>query len=105
MKTNGEAGPLELSIEERSGAIVLWFGDDYALLPPEQAMEIGETLMRYGYSAKTGQDIDSKRILSEQIRNKLHQRVSLVIKNLQDKKKAPLFVAQEVVDVVLREVL
>ena len=98
-------GPAVLAIEEREGAIVLFIGETYAILPPKQAMEVGQLMAQYGYHATTGQDVDGRKVMSEKIRNKLHQRVSLMIKNLQDRKKAPMFVAQEVVDTVLKEVL
>lgn len=105
---NGDDSPgtqAALTVEERDGAIVLIIGTTYAALPPQQAIDIGEVLVRYGYSQKTGQDVQAKTILSEKIRNKLFQRVSIVIKNLQERKKQPMFVAQEVVDIVLKEVL
>jgi len=106
MSTNGkdEISTSELSIEERKGAIVMWLGEKYIIMPPEQAMEIGKVLVQYGYHAVTGQDYDAKRVMSEQIRNKLLQRLSLVIKNMSDKGQKPMYVAQEVMDVVLREV-
>ena len=100
-----DGGPATLSIEERNGAIVLYIGETYVILPPDQAMEIGELMVKYGYHAKTGQDHDAKTVISEKIRNKLYQRTSLVIKNLQERKKQPMYVAQSVVDIVLSEVL
>lgn len=108
MSINGsdnEISTTELSIEERKGAIVVFFGDDYMILPPEQAMAIGEILVKYGYHAKTGQDHDPKKVMSEQIRNKLLQRLSLVIQNLTERQKKPMYIANEVMDVILREVM
>jgi hypothetical protein len=100
-----DGGPATLAIEEREGAIVLFIGETYAILPPEQAMEVGQLMTQYGYHAKTGQDVEGKKVMSEQIRNKLFQRVSLVINNLQERKKEPMFIAKEIVDIVLSEVL
>lgn len=106
MGINGdkESNAAVLTIEERKGAIVVFIGETYAILPPEQAMEVGELLTRYGYHAKTGQEVPGKKIMSEMIQNKLYQRASLMIKNLTDRKTKPMRIAQEVVDAVLREV-
>ena len=108
MSINGskeEINTSELSIEERKGAIVMWLGEKYVIMPLEQSMAIGKILVEYGYHAETGQDYDAKRIMSEQIRNKLLQRLSLVIKNMNDKGKKPMYMANECMDIVLREVL
>jgi hypothetical protein len=104
MSINGD-GLSELQIVELKNGVGIGIGDHHFELDPDAATQIGELMIRYAYHAKTGQEVSGQKVLSEQIRNKLQQRVSLVIKNLQDKKKAPGFVAQEVVDVVLREVL
>lgn len=102
---SGEIELTELSIEERQGAIVIVFGDSYMILPPKQAMELGKTLVQYGYHAETGQEQEPERVMSEQIRNKLLQRLSLVIKNMDDRNKKPMYIANEVLDIVLREVM
>jgi len=106
MGINGESesNAAVLSIEERDGAVVVFIGTTYAILPPEQAMAVGELLTRYGYHAKTGQEVQGKKIMSEMIQNKLYQRASLMIKNLTDRKTKPMRIAKEVVDAVLREV-
>ena len=108
VETSG--GPAALAIEERKNskgetAVLLFIGDTYAVLEPEQAVSIGALMTQYGYHAKTGQDVDGKKVMSEQIRNKLFQRTSLVIKNMQDRNKEPMHIAKEVVDIVLAEVL
>jgi hypothetical protein len=106
---DSEGGPAVLSIEEREGAIVLFIGETYAILPPEQAIAVGDLLSKYGRNQVPGavaiSDTRGSTVLTEKIRNKLFQRVSLVINNLQERKKKPLFIAKEVVDIVLSEVL
>jgi hypothetical protein len=105
MKLNGEASLSELQIVELKDGVGIGIGDHHFELDPDAATQIGELMIRYAYHAKTGQEVSGQKVLSEQIRNKLHQRVSLIIKNLQDRRKPPMFVAQEVVDTVLKEVL
>jgi len=104
-----EGGPATLAIEERDGAIVLYIGETYAILKPDQAIEIGEMIVQYGSNQNPGSiampSARAQTIISEKIRNKLYQRTSLVIKNLQERKKLPMYVAQSVVDIVLSEVL
>jgi hypothetical protein len=93
----------ELTIEEREGAIVLHWDDEYIILPPEQAVGLGEILIRYGHHAVTGEEKPGTKTLSDTIIRKIENRVMLVIADLQEKKKQPIHIAQEVVNIVLRE--
>lgn len=102
---NGNDPNNQLSVEERSGAVALIIGDTEIFLPPQQAMDIGGILVQYGHHAQTGFDAPTRKIVSDRIRNKLGVRVALVAKNLTERKKSPEFIAQEVVDIVLREVM
>jgi len=94
-----------LELEIRNGAVLIKLEGVYAILPPEQAKAVAEQMAKYAYEAQTGQEPKSKSIIAENLRNKLTTRTSLVIKNLQDKKKQPLYIAQNVVDIILSEVL
>ena len=94
-----------LNLELRNGAIILTVNDAYAILTPEQAKAIGEQMCKYAYEAETGLEPKTKSIIADNLRNKLTTRTSLVIKNLHDKKKQPLYIAQSVVDIILSEVL
>lgn len=94
-----------LEIEERKGAIVLRIDEKYAILKPEQAKEIGETLQRYAYHAQYGVDPNVKSLHAEKIRQRMEIRIPHVIRSLTQKKKTPQFIAQEIVDVILREIL
>lgn len=100
-----ETASTELSIEERKGAIVIWFGDTYVILPPDQALGIGEILLRYAHHAKTGKEIKGEKVISDMIKRKIENRVMVVMANLEQRKKRPEFIAKEIVDIVLREAL
>jgi ABC-type transporter lipoprotein component MlaA len=98
-----------LSIEERaSGAIALVlnggkFDNAEILITPQQAKDLGQTLMRYGVHALTGVDVDGTQTVSEMIRKKLATRVQLMAANLTERQYSPAYIAQEAVDIVLRE--
>jgi len=111
-KPNGSDGRTELSIEERKGAVVMQAGEFFMTLKPEEAMGIGEMLMRYGFHAQTGKEMDGKMKLAEDIRKLsddkrrvLENRVMLMIANWQEKKYKPMMIAEEAVNIVLKEVL
>lgn len=95
----------QLEIEERNGAIIVKFPGDYIIMPPDQAREVAEVLAKYAYAAQYGSEPKTKSIMAEQIRAKLLNRVSLVIRSLQDKNKKPLYIANEVVNICLSEAL
>jgi hypothetical protein len=97
--------PANLEIEERKGAIVLKLRGEYAILTPDQAKEIGETLQRYSYHAKYGSDPQTRSMMAEQIRAKMEVRIPHVIRSLTQKKKTPQFIANEIVNVILGEIL
>jgi len=94
-----------LEIEERKGAIVLRIDEKYAILKPEQAKEIGEILQKYAYHATYGSDSNVRSLQAEKIRQRMEVRVPHVIRSLTQKKKTPQFIANEIVNVLLREVL
>ena len=100
-----------LSIEERQGGVIALvlnggeFKDAEVLITAGQAKDVGEVLVRYGIHALSGVDVVPGTAVSDMIRQKLATRVALVAKNLTDRKKTPEFIAQEVVDIVLREVM
>ena len=101
----------QMSIEERgNGKIALIlnggeFKDAEVLITPQQAKDLGDVLMRYGIHVLTGLETEPGQTISDQIRAKLGVRVQLVAKNLTERGKSPEFIAQETVDIVLRELL
>ena len=94
-----------VNLELRDGAIILTVNDNYAIFTPDQAMEFSEQMARYAHESKTGMVIKSKSVIAERIRGKLLNRVSLVLKSLIDKEKKPLYIANEIVDIILSEAL
>ena len=100
-----------MSIEERQGGVIALilnggeFKDAEVLITPQQAKDLGEVLHRYGIHALTGKEIEPGQTISDAIRAKLGVRVQLVAKNLTEKGKSPEFIAQETVDICLRELL
>lgn len=101
----------KLSIEERpGGAIALIldggkFDNAEVLMSPVQAKDFGEALVRHSLHALTGIDADGKTTVSEIIRKKLATRVQMMASNLTERKYTPAYIAQEAVDIVLRELL
>ena len=101
----------KLSIEERQGGAIALilnggeFKDAEVLITPQQSKDLGEVLYRYGIHALTGLEVEPGQTISDKIRAKLGLRVQLVAKNLVDRGKSPEFIAQETVDIVLRELL
>ncbi len=97
--------PANLEIEERSGAIVLKLRGEYAILTPEQAKDIGEVMQKYSYHALYGSDPKTQSLMAENIRARMETRIPHVIRSLTQKKKTPQFIANEIVNVILSEVL
>ena len=102
---SGEISTTELSIEERKGAVVMFLGEHYVIMPPEQSIAIGDILSDYGYSAAGLTKPGGAKIPTKLEQEKIENRVALVIKNLNDRNVAAPRMAKELVDVVLREVL
>jgi len=97
---------MKLEVEEHFGTVVLRFGDgDHAILKPEEAVDIGTTLVRYAHHIQTGLDAPDKSIIATKIRDKLVPRCSLVMKNLYDRNKGHVYIANEIVDICLSEAL
>ena len=95
----------ELEVEERNGAIILKILDKYAVLTPDQAKDVGTVLQTYSYHAKYGSDPTSKNVLAEQMRAKMQTRIPHVVRSLESKNKTPQFIANQIVDILLSEVM
>lgn len=94
-----------LEIEERNGAIVITIDRQYAILPPEQAMDVAKCIINYVGEAKYGGATLARNTAIETSRSVLIPRVVNIIRSLQDNQKSPEFIAAEVVDRVLGEIL
>lgn len=71
---------------------------------PSQAKALGIALAKEAYKAETGSNASGATVITKQLEAKLVIRLTKVIKNLQDKGRAPGFIANEVMGIVLREV-
>ena len=94
-----------VELEERKGAIILKILDNYAVLTPDQAKEIGEEMQKMGYHAKYGSDPKTRSMMAEQMRAKMQTRTAHVIRSLEDKGRPPHFIANEIVNILLSEVM
>ena len=95
-----------LQLQERVDSIAMCLdGEEIFVMPAQQAIDVGEVLVKYGHHLLTGLDEPARKTLSDQIRAKLNQRIYLVNKNLTERKVPPKRIAKELVDIVLREIL
>ena len=94
----------KLEIEERNGALLVTIGETYAILPPDQAVQVGEALVRHAYHIKTGSTPESREILTAELQTKLLNRATLMIRSMTEQKKKYGYIAKEVIAMVLREV-
>ena len=99
---------LTMDVGERDGLVLLRFSQPVTEVPltPELAQKIGETIARASYGATYGTNAPkNKSAIAEALRAKLLTRVTHVIRNLSEKNKPPLFIANQVVDTILSEAL
>lgn len=102
------AETVAIGIEE--GKVTLKFQQpvQYARFDGNTGRAIGMEIAKLSYELDTGRKMDDPmagaQVISAEIQNKLQTRLTHVIKNLQEKQRAPGFIAQEVMNIVLREV-
>lgn len=102
---------VSLGIEERAGGVIALtldggeFKEAECLITPEQAKDLGEVLVRYGLHALTGMETEKGMVIKEIVRKKLAVRVQHMARNLTERQYGPEYIAQEAVDIVLRELL
>ena len=97
-----------VAVGNRDGKVVLEFPEalQWAALEPEQARLIAEAMAREAYTCFNGRPPDIKTsAIRQAIQQKLVNRVLLVMLNMQRRNRKPALIANELVDVVLREVL
>lgn len=95
------------AVGERDGKVILEFPKpvQWAAFTPDVARNIGMAMAQNAYNAKyPGQNNDAKKELTQQLVTKLQTRLTLVIKNLQDRGKDSAYIADEVMNIILREV-
>lgn len=99
---------IRMEIGDRDGMVVIHLAKptDEITITPEVARQIAETLARSAYSAAYNlQAPENKSKIAERIRGKLLNRITHVIRSLQEQGKPPLYIANHVVDTVMSEML
>ena len=100
-------GATTCAVGDLDGQVVLQFPEavKWATFDPETARQIGEAMARSAYKARFGSDPAPKTSqLIDQIRTRLHTNATLVIRSMLRNNKQPGQIAQEVVDIVLKEI-
>lgn len=98
---------IQLEIYENEGMVVLRFGKatNEISIMPEMAREVAEEIARKAYEGSVNATSPINRsLIVERLRAKLVVRIDHVIRNLHEKGKSYEYIAQEVTDMVLREV-
>jgi len=97
--------PQELSIEERNGAILVFFGDQYAVLPPDQAVSVGEALIKHAYHIKTGSTPEARQAVTAEMETRTNAKVTQNIKRGIEINRLPGHIARDVISIVMHEML
>lgn len=100
-------GTTTIAVGERNGQVVLQFPTEiqWCALDPETARQVGEAIARGAYEVRYGKAPSRGSTLSLEIRGKLITRVQHIMRNLQELQRPPQYIASEIVDQILREVL
>lgn len=100
-----------IAIKDENGKVLVGFFDEgqpvkWCDLDPETARQAAESLARAAYTARFGAaPADGKSVIAEGKRDQLVTRVALVLRNLRERGREPIYTAQQVVDIVLAGVL
>ena len=96
----------EISVVERQGLVIIGTPQKpFAALQPEAARLLGVALCKKAYRATFGDDPAKEvNIMNAEIRSKLITRLALVQRSLQEQGKKPEYIAEALVDIVLKEV-
>lgn len=99
-------GTTTCAIGNRDGQVIMTFPEavEWAAFDPETARQIGEAMAREAYAVRYGRQPESKSVISDEVRQRLMNRATIIIRSLQEKSRAPGFIAMEVVDAILSEV-
>ncbi len=93
------------AIGERDGNVILEFPEpvQWASFDTETARQIGEAIAKQAYETRYGIKPAEGSFLSEQVRHKLITRTKHILRSLEG--RHPEYVASQIVDTVLAEVL
>jgi len=97
-----------VAVGERDGQVILTFSKSVQWLPldPENARQIAEQMAKSAYTARYGREPTGapKSIVTEQLRQHMRARTKIIIRTLIGEGRAPEFIAEHVVDSILREI-
>ncbi len=99
-------GSTTCAIGNRDGQVVMTFPTavEWAAFDPETARQIGEAMAREAYTVRYGRSPQSKSVLTDDIKVRIQNKATIIIRTLIEKNRAPGFIAMEVVDAILSEV-
>ncbi len=95
----------ELGIQERNGAIVLTLGEAYAILPPDQAVAVGEALIKHAYHIKTGSTPEARQAVTAEMETRTATKVTQNIKRGIETNRLPGHIAKDCISIVMHEML
>jgi len=95
-----------IAFKEEDGMVIIEFQKPvrWVKLNPEIAKQAGMQMAKDAYKAQYGTEAEGKTIITRELEAKLLTRLTHVIRNMQKNGKAPGFIANEVMAIVLREV-
>lgn len=98
------AGQLAIGVDNQRVVIKLPQGKDWIALDPDVAARVAEELifcvMGCGVKVVIPQD---KKVLTPMQRTAIERRVALVITSLVERKVKPVYMAKQIIDIVMRE--
>ena len=95
----------ELSVLEENGQIILSIGDKHAELPPDQAVSIGEAIIKHAYHIKTGSTPEARQIVTAEMETRTATKVTQNIKRGIETKRLPGHIAKDCISIVMHEML
>lgn len=96
-----------VAVGNREGEVVFEFEHPvrWAAFDPQTALAISEATAREAYTVQYGKPPSSGSAMSTEIKSKLVVRTMHIIRSLQEQKKSARYVAEAVLDAILREVM
>lgn len=96
-----------VAVGERSGKVVLTFSKPIQWLPldPENARQIAEQMAKSAYTARYGREPtgEPRSMITEKLRKHMRSRATIIIRTLMEENRGPGYIANHVVDAILRE--
>jgi hypothetical protein len=96
-----------IAIKDENGKVLVGFFEEgepvkWCDLDPETARQASEAMARAAYTARFGvAPAEGRSVIAESKRAQLVTRVALVLRQLQQRGREPIYTAQQLVDIVL----